>query len=515
MRESSNEMREHSNLAGPFLGQSGRIEGIYGRLPLLLAIAIGLAYCYLTSQIVMVGDDLGFFFGYEAQRDYWLSLPRHFYRHWLWENGRFADFLAPVWLNIVPSWLNWLLCGVTTGGMFWLTLKCGLGKAHRPTLALATIALMAFTLRWDAVWMEFMTIYGYLLSSCLGLAALWLWMHPSRSNALMAACAPLAFVAMAMHEAFGVAVALPLAAYALLSKGYWKRLGAGAKLYLLALVAGGFFPATSPPLWARVERNLQPEFFWTMAIFSGGYVLLLLAVLAWMWRTRRATLLELVRGPWVVFATGSLISFAMMLASGFGGRPGWFAQLLAIVALLWIAAACGLRLEGRGWRCLGWACAVAVAGHYAALAWWQTSLSDETRQVLALYRESPDGVVYFDFRNEPELPWWLLRKTHGVPDADDTYYRHRISTLLGQGKPLVVLPVWSRQPISEGRLPVSKDGVLITDRELPTYGDALVAQFPRRMAVVEGRECIENAFPLPGGGTGYAYIPVDRDPGEK
>lgn len=507
-------------------------------LPAALIVFIGAIYCFLAFNIPLLGDDLGFFSRYAEENDCRYALPRFMYRQWLWNNGRFADMLSPLWLNILPLWLTAVITGFAISAFYYFTIRLAeprhkLNSAYK----ILIIFIISFTFRWDAIWMEFMTIFGYVYSSAFALAALWLLLSRRRScsqlqplsalrSSLLAwVSIPFCFIAPAMHEALGFPLAAGLIIYFLTSKS-WKELEIARKLMAMAIILGGLFPLTSAPSWSRVGGMLQPEPIWEMLLTSTGWLCILLIVVTVISFRNLHRLLSLIRTPWIVFTAASLLSCGFMIVSGFGGRTGWFCQLFALIALFQILPQ--PKRVGIVTTIIGWLMAVAIVFHFCSVAVWQYRLAEESRQVIAEYKASSDGIVYFDYINEPELPWYLLRKTHGVPDDDDSYYRYRMGLHYGHGRPLIILPTAAQNlqweslsdSVSIGKFIISPDSLG------NTYPDAIVEIFPRRMLKIEGKEyiqipfskdiCISKEGPSAKGiHTYYLYSPVDRDPGEK
>lgn len=495
-------------------------------LPAALIIFIGAVYCFLSFNIPLLGDDLGFFSRYAEENDCWFALPRFMYRQWLWNNGRFADMLSPLWLNILPLWLTAVITGLAISALYYFTIRLTESQHKLNDLyKILIIFIISFTFRWDAIWMEFMTIFGYVYSSAFALASLWLLLNGKGYNALCWVAIPFCFTATAMHEALGFPLASGLVIYFLTSKG-WKELGIARKMMAAAVILGGIFPLTSAPSWNRVGAMLQPEPVWEILSTSAGWLCILLIVVAVISFRNHHRFLSLLRSPWIIFASASFLSCGFMIVSGFGGRTGWFCQLFALIALFQILPQ--PKRSGIATAVIGWLMAAAIIFHFCSVAVWQYRLAEESRQVIAEYKASSDGIVYFDYINEPELPWYLLRKTHGVPDDDDSYYRYRMGLHYGHGRPLIILPTAAQYLQWESLSDSIRFGkfIISPDSLGNTYPDAIVEIFPRRMLKIEGKEyiqipfrkdiCISKEGPSAKGiETYYLYSPVDRDPGEK
>lgn len=499
---------------------SGRSLSRY--LPAGLIVFIGVVYFLLSFDIVFLGDDLGFYHSFEAQNDCWYALPRSMYRHWQWNNGRMADMLTPVGLNLLPMWANGLLNGLMTAGMFFFTVRLASGRRGLSApWKVGLIFVMVFTLRWDALWMEFITQYNYVFSTAIALAMLAALLGGNRDEggAWRVLSIPVCFVAGAMHEALGFPIAVGLLVYYFLCGGRrvnWSkaRLAMGA-----AMVAGGIFPLTSPPAWGRIGSMLQPEPWWEMMVFSAGWLCVLVLAVAFRFIFSPGEMRRKLRSPWVIFASASLVSCAFMLTSQYGGRTGWFCQIFALIAL-WqlLGARPDTRRSNSVWTAIfSWTAAVFVVAHLTAVVIWQHRLAKETRSVIALYEKSPDQPVFFDYTPDEDIPFYVMRKTHGVPDDDDSYYRYRVALHHGDGRDLVILPEAARALLADSLT----DSVRVDDRFVvspyslrPAYGDTIFSIFPRTMTRIGGKEYIEKPF-VYGSRRLFLYAPVDRDRGEK
>lgn len=490
----------------------------YQTLPWLIIAFIGVAYTFMGFYMPPLGDDLGFFYNFAEQNDCWYALPRSMYRHWIWNNARMADMLNPICFNFMPQWLCALCNGTITSAMFYIAIKL-CGKPLKPPYfsEILIIALIAYTFRWDAIWMEYCTAYNYVWGAAFALLALTLVLKkPEKSNAwYWWLSLPFCFVATAMHEASGVPLTLSLILFTILT-GFYKRQSHAGRFMILALIAGGVFTLTSPAAYSRVGSMLQPEPPLEMLITSAGYVLILVGFIVYLFLRNRTLLKKLIRSPWIIFSVSALISTGFMLLSQYGGRTGWYVQIYALIAIFKILSELKISVSQKITVPLSVILSITIIFHYSMLAIWQKELGTEAREAIDLYKKSPDGIIYMDYTNEPELPWYLLRKTHGVPDDDDTYYRYRMTKHYGHGKPLVILPIKAKNidwQNMAGRLQIGNQ--FITSQPIPgSHVDRIVDIFPRIMIHIGDMEYIETPFQIHNNSF-YLYSPVDRDKGEK
>ena len=451
-------------------------------LPLSLILLIGIAYTLMGFWIPPVGDDLGFIDSFKSQDDCWYAFPRYMYRAWLWNNARMADMLNPIGYVFMPQWLKAVSNGVVVMLMYYMTVRlaCQFNRKS-PFIPVLIISILTFAMRWDGIWMEYNTFYNYIWSSTFAMLSLgFLFSRYSTSDKWYCwLMLPFCFIAAAMHEAMGLPLAASLVIMSIITP-FYKNAGMIRKSVIIAMIAGGLFTLTSPGNFKRIGSMLQPEPVIQIVFGSAVFVVILLLLSAYLFVYRKPLLYNLLRSQWIVYAGIAVFSSMFMLLSGFGGRTGWFAQLFAIIAVFYVMARLDFAVDKR----IGWICSAIlsclVIYHIGMLAVWQRKLSEETREVIAEYRKSADGIVFFDYTRDPQLPWYLLRKNHGVPDDDDTYYRYRMRRHYGGGKQLVVLPS-AFNPIPDAdKLPIASEGFILTsDRPADAYGDTIVAIFPR------------------------------------
>lgn len=491
-------------------------------IPPALILFAGICYCFMGFFMPPLGDDLGFIKSFEEQNDTWFAFPRSMYRHWIWNNARMADMLSPLWLCFLPEWLRALFHGVFTSLFLLLIIRlCELGKTLRWKTRTLIIALVVFTFRWDAIWMEYVATFNYVWSAVFGLfALLLLFRKPADSrNPLWWAAAAFCLIAASMHEALGVPIALGVLFYSAVA-GIWSKQNSSGKAMIVAIIAGGLFTLTSPASYNRVGGMLQPEPVRELLLFSGVYVVILvIAIMALLIAGKKSLLISLSKTEWSVFAIGAVVSTCFMLLSQYGGRTGWFAQTFALIALFrMLRELPTIRISKQiniAAFIIASVLAIAVILHLILLAVWQEKLGTEARQAISLMQKSTDGLIFMDITPDTAQPWYLLRKPHGVPDADDTYYRARVSKYYCNEKEVVILPEKAENLLKRGKSQFREGDIFVTDRQLDgVYGDTIVPIYPRVFTKIDGREYVESPFSYNGKNL-FLYSPVDRDAGEK
>lgn len=484
----------------------------------ILIILIGTAYIVMGFHTPLIGDDLGFRHTFAEQNDCLYALPRSMYRHWIWNNARMADMLNPIGLYYMPVWLRATTNGLMTSLMFLtVILSCGRKARENALAAVTIISLIAFTFRWDALWMEYCTSYNYVWSTAFALSALLIIFNSSRIRipVLKWAAIPFCFVAAAMHEACGFPLAVGMTLYFIVSRKAFTGMTLSSRLMSIAFISGGIFTLTSPASYSRIGFMLQPEHPAEMLLLSAGYVLILLAATVVTFAGRRQQTPALVRSPWLIFATAAILSTCFMLLSQYGGRTGWFAQTFALIALFRTPVTL-LSVPKKAQTAATAVLSILIVAHYSAVVCFQIKTGNESAKAIGIYRNSPDGIIFMDYADEPQLPWYILRKTHGVPDEDDTYYRYRMAKHYGNGKEPVILPESARGTDWHSFAGTRCFGNrIISDAPLPgRYTDRIFEMFPRTMIRRNGIEYIEQQFVIHDKKL-FLYSPVDRDRGEK
>lgn len=183
--------------------------------------------------------------------------------------------------------------------------------------------------------------------------------------------------------------------------------------------------------------------WWHLLLVSSYFVLLLIVAVAVVWIFRRDIVKRLAATPWSIFALMAVLSLPIVVVGGIVGRSGFFGQVPAIIALALLLKelAPGVKMPRTAAVVITVALTVGLVVHYVEFTRWQLQMSREVKTAISDYLNSPTGAVYLDFTNEPDTPWYLLRKTRGVPDEDDFYLSTSLTRWLGTpDRPFTVLP---------------------------------------------------------------------------
>lgn len=335
--------------------------------------------------------------------------------HWHESNGRLANLLMIV-LALAPHWVLCALIASLTMAMY--RSAAALTGMNRGVTVYVLVAAMAFGLPW---W-DYMTLFDCQLNYiCASGAVLWAaWLFAARPGlrgwGIVVAC-----LWCAMAGAFHEGASAPLLGAAVL---YWlvrRPALSRAQKYMLAAFALGTAEVTlSPGIIARAGQAAgQSASMTDMLLVTNPLTLLLwllIGVLAIIPKTRPAVK-RLFDSPLAILAVAAALSAALSVLSGIVGRSGWFAQLFAMITL---AGWSGM-YRRPSWRPVSAVLSLAVIAQLCGAIVWQKDLKRQFDDLDSQYSQSPDGVVFIDATPDNGLPWWLLNRLRGLPDADDRY----------------------------------------------------------------------------------------------
>ncbi len=484
---------------------------LYEALPAAVVVLIGVCYVLISSTVSLQGDDLDIAMSssWVSGRHFWL-FPRYCARFWLFVNGRLQNVLAPFFFQYVPPAALWVCNGVFTALLFWMAVRCA--ELRSVAGRMLMIALLAFTLPWWDVFLLFDVAIGYCWGSAIALMFLYAFLnvrHLPSGRWMRAALMLLSLLAGGMHESLFFSLACGLCAYLIINRE-WTGLGRDRRWMLAAFCLGGLYAVSSPGIWGRLagERIVDGP-WWQLLLVSSFYCLVLLGLVIFLAIAAPARLKALCRGPWVAYAVAALASLPVVAVGGIVGRPGVYGQVFALVAIaLWARKAVPFP-AGRPGAVVALVLTAALAFHYGEFLRYQWQVGAEQKRALELYADSPDGTVYMDYTSDLDIPWWVLRKTRGVPDEDDFYINYIYTCHLGD-----TTKVWRVLPAELAHLPADS----LTDGR--RVGRGRVALTPRGQEAKLGFGSLLVTAPgqpdsvaVPITGTAAYYLaPRDYDP---
>ncbi|MDE7407981.1 MAG: hypothetical protein K2M76_06125, partial [Muribaculaceae bacterium] len=367
-------------------------------------------------------------------------------------NGRLGDLLWPTVTFMLPLWLRTALCGAAVAAFFGLAVYCSRsagGARHRVAAQIMLIAILTFVMPWWDYMLLYVCQFGYVWAAMFGLWFLRTYFSrwggaADRSVEGLMASLLLGGVTGGMHEAVGLPLVCGMTWYVFACGG--RRSLTARRVWMLAgLVAGCAFVLASPALWHRLGAGHEPDdsLYILLLKNTSATVLLFVCLLVSLLRNRwRSALWSRLCGAWGVWVVAALAGMCISVVSGIVGRPGWFSQTCALVALWQWAGYVGLRWPSRYMAAVVsvvlW---LAVAVVSVTFAVWQRRLGLEAVHVTDMYVNSADGQVYFDATPDDAAPWFTFGRCRGVPDADDSYLLEQFELYYGdEFKPLRVLP---------------------------------------------------------------------------
>ncbi|MCM1369058.1 MAG: hypothetical protein NC204_01670 [Candidatus Amulumruptor caecigallinarius] len=493
-------------------------------LPWFTIAFTAVVYAFVAVNIPLAGEEVEFSHTYEFLLATWKGTPEVMNMHYMNRNPRMAEMLNTVMLNFAPGWVLSLVWGLFSAAFFGVMLATWSNRKTNPLLRMAFLLTLAFGLRWDTLWLEYTTYANYVWGSAWGIGVTLLAVRGNitRGSNLMWLSLPLCMMGGWMQEALGAALAAGLCVY-LPASGFLRK-ASGARIgMVMAIMAGAAVALASPSTWTRVAHNthrLDPEPVWQLLLFSAWATAPALALATFTFAYRGDTFKKLCRSTWVIFMTGSLAAIPILIVSGFSGRPGWTSQLFGFIALFQnISAIWHPRF--RPWQIpASFAIFMILALHYSEMLRWQHRLYGETREIAALAaqaRKEGRRVVYYDYTPDPDVPWWVMRKTRGYPDEDDNHYQLSFwYEIFRENKYYAVLPK-EAEGIDlcsfRGRKVVGR--VLLADTQMPVRRDPVsVPPYTHWLADIGGVTYVETVLRACGN-TIYMYSPEDPDPGEK
>lgn len=490
----------------------------------ILLIAVGLLNMAAQWGMHYSGDDFSYLShfrfadGSDGHFVFPLDFPKFVASHWLDQNGRMANYIAALLLYGLPERALMLLNGLMQALMFWIVLRAA--GCFRASVLSGTLLLsvLAYALPWwDSMQVADCSI-NYVWST-VAVIAFMQYMGTERAvRQSKALGAIFGFVAGSMHEAASLPLLAGMVCYCLLHGIRPER-----RQYapLAGFVLGVAWCVLSPGIISRAGESIAPDDTPVMLLLKSCPVTLLMVLLigaALIWRGGRRRLLELIKSPWLIYAVAATVSACICAIGGIVGRSGWFSEVFALIALWQWAGACRLWPRGGAAWALSTVAAILLLVHYAGFASRQLDCGKQIERMRKEYLASADGTVYMpEVKYEDTMPWWLLWKPRGVPDADDSYQLERFANYYSRGiKPLTVIP-FDRERLREGNFPVSERGFTVTDRcpeGVVTGGNERERNEVAMVRDAGGNISVLTPFSLDGRRL-YLLSPLILDPGDR
>lgn len=426
------------------------------KLPAVTVVLITVFFFVVYVFMPYSGDDLaylGAFHGlngtptgyYDAVSDFF---PRWVARHWVYVNGRFANNLFALMGLWYPRMINSAIVSLAAGAMIYMTMRLSRLYSRDVIWKMLLIAVMVFALPWWDSFMVYDVMFNYVVSSAILLGVVYIYyyridMIDKSSRIYLVLWCIFFFVAGGMHEAASIPVLISTLIYMWLRNDF-KGMSKNAKLVGISYTGGAMLCFLSPGIWMRFSTLAEPDDPLILLLLKSDIIPLLLFIVIGFnltTKTGRNMLKDLSATPWLIFVMATFVSCLFSAVSGIVGRSGWFASIFALIALFNYIGKVRFHINIYVVSVFSFIIFVAILFHYFEYAKWQIRMYGEVEEMTNLYREADNGIVYMDETRDTAVPWWVLNKTRGVPDADDYYQKLCFDEYYGGGKKkLVVLP---------------------------------------------------------------------------
>lgn len=493
------------------------------RLPIITIILIGIVYCVMPLFISRLGDDItyskalngGFAAWWEAH------MPDHY--------GRLIDLtIAPFVLQLSPlhKISYCLLNGIFFSLFFWLLTRLSSFRQNNVAGRMILLSIAVFALGWEFIWNEVLLFVNYVWAAAIILGAIYLACYAHIKTWIGWCLIPLCLFAGASHDATSVMMiaAVPMLFIFSPAARHYKPVQIAM---LVAIWLGSVYTLSCPSYYYETNRLRMFSIFELLFVSAWPQILLLVTiVMMGIWRRR--LLNTLIDTPWTMFMVGAVMSIPLLIFSGYPGRPAWFGQIFALVALTQISAYADIQLSKFWLKTISILLFGVILCHYAVTLYWQYRLNMETRQLITQFETAPHGTVYLDYTTYDEVPWYVMNHVKGVPDADGVYSRRKFGYAYryGDALPLSIAPTamqsWTIDSVST---PVHIGRHIVSGQPLPgayymrnNYMPLPVADIPNELG--DTSTYVQSPIPAQSHRPGpynapvlYLYSPLDLHPG--
>lgn len=310
-----------------------RISTISTTFLWLFLIIAGCLSAFWWYERPLVGDDLFYALDLRQRGGQLYHLPGQMAAVWFGTNGRAGDMLNTIWLEMLPKWFTAIISFVATIILPITTIKLsGIKIKAQPV---ATAILVGATV-WLLPWWDMshlVCIINYPWGANLAAVCLALMLKCRMHGNWWLLGVPFAFCAGAYHEALGAPLAVGLSAWLIYNR-IWHKLTTPRKVWIVSMIAGGFFTLTSPSLWDRVATETDTESYspFFLLVTSANLAILLVIILAVVAISNKRLFKKLAKDICLIFSIAAVGSAAIVAVGGTIGRAGFFAQLFAIIA---------------------------------------------------------------------------------------------------------------------------------------------------------------------------------------
>jgi hypothetical protein len=442
----------------------------------------------IINIVIMVnthyaGDDWGYKGVFEGPAFYtpsYKAYPFWCHYHWRLVNGRMANFIAPLCLNL-PKIVLGTLCGLVIGFLCYNIVTKSKSQ-NNPLLAMIILltAMWGFSW-WDSLYL-FDIHFNYVWTSLFILLAIGYILSNKRYGKKETFFITiLTLLAGHFHEAASLPICCSLCAYYLLNRKLWPQ---GRQWWpIIGFIIGTALVVFSPGLWGRADRGHVPNDPLLILLLKSDAIVLLMLLLiagAMFRRSWRTTVLTELRGITGIFAIAAVLSMIISGISGIVGRSGWFAEIYALIAIARFINNHFTPVNNKVVAITSIILAILLLTQQSITAFWQIKMGRESDQFEEAFIKSSNGVVYQDVTYDNEIPGIVLSRVRGVPDADD-FYLNYIHALYFRKPMVVALPTDAKETIENHTITdqITLHNGHIISRTPPHYDNAKLHVYTR------------------------------------
>jgi hypothetical protein len=442
----------------------------------------------IINIVIMVnthyaGDDWGYKGAFEGPAFYtpsYKAYPFWCHYHWRLINGRMANFIAPLCLNL-PKIVLGTLCGLVIGFLCYNIVTKSKSQ-NNPLLAMIILLTAMWGFSWWDSFYLFDVNFCYVWASLAALLAVGVILsgrlYSKRKTLLISA---LMICAGQFHEASSLPICGGLCIYYLLNRNKWPQ---GRQWWpVIGYIIGALVVLASPRLWHRAMYEVEPNDPLLILLLKSDAIVLLMLLLiagAMFKRTWRTTVLTELRGITGIFAIAAVLSMIISGISGIVGRSGWFAEIYALIAIARFINNHFTPVNNKVVAVTSIILAILLLTQQSITAFWQIKMGRESDQFEEAFIKSSNGVVYQDVTYDNEIPGIVLSRVRGVPDADD-FYSIYIYALYFRKPTVVALPTDAKEAIENHTITdqITLHNGHIISRTPPHYDNAKLHVYTR------------------------------------
>lgn len=363
--------------------------------------------------------------------------------HWMSVNGRLANILTFVFLQM-PKWMSSLLLAGIFAGNIWLT---SYWVNHDKRLNCSWIIPFAVY-----IYIIFFPNQEYMRSTCFylnyggsGLLALLYVILFSSNNSSDKPFRKLILVLISigagwMHEQFGIALCGASLLTTILKKDYNRK----RVLMLISLVIGTALSALAPSTILRLFNSIEKEELSNHFLTVGSiwfllpfiiYAAIILSI--GIKRSVRSAKDQLRNDSFLLIA--SLIGLIILFVIGKSLRTIWLSNTMITLALI-RAIYDNYKYMKRPLKGLAIGIAAITTGILCSVVYFQTKIDVFEKEVLTQIEKNKEPVVFVDTEISYNIPWYTMNFIIPYSQGDDKIIYYYIQELSGQEISALFLP---------------------------------------------------------------------------